>query len=165
MLSIILALSAALANDTPTDLNARIVAALIPAQCLDLKIDPLDGARAEIEKLQKEKKTEAALAKVINGWLAEERKSGKDRPELNWIRALNPWLLPKGFPARPAFSRCASELRTYSDARTAQKTDPAAIAAALGEWNDCLELIYPTEKPTAFTVILSCLTPHSTPSK
>jgi hypothetical protein len=125
--------------------------------CQDAQKDPVEALRVSLKKHQNEAKGPAAFQKRLEELLAQEIKTGKDSPDLNWIRAVDPWLLPTDFPTRPGFMRCAAELRTFSDTR---------LDSAVGEWNECVASLYPKTPPPEFESIRKCLTavPH-TPSK
>lgn len=135
----------------PIDVK-KIGEAFSLGKCNDPKMDVLELGRKLLS-------TQTVSKKTVNTWLKEELSTGKDRPELNWIRAVNPWILPEDFTARTAFTECASHLRTYSDAK-AHSGDPEAkvlAAQSLERWKNCVSLVYLSELPPEFTQLQTCL--------
>lgn len=130
---------------------------LTPELCKNGLEDPLQPLRAEISKFRKQYVSTEAMKTRLKALLEQEQKEGTDLAELNWIRAVNPWLLPSDFPGRPALTKCASELRNFSDTR---------LDVAIDEWKSCLDIAYPAEKPPEFAAIQKCLaaTAHLLPS-
>lgn len=130
---------------------------LTPELCKNGLVDPLQPLRVEIGKFRKQYASTEEMKARLKALLEQEQKEGTDLAELNWIRALNPWLLPRDFPGRPALTKCASELRNFSDTR---------LDVAIDEWKNCLEIAYPAEKPPEFEAIQKCLaaTAHLLPS-
>lgn len=116
---------------------------LIPSLCENPKEDPVESIRKVLAK-----ESEKSIRKKASKWLSEEAKAKKDIPDLNWIRAVNPWLLPEDFPGRPGFVRCASELRTFSDTR-----DDSSVQ----EWTECVDSLYAEKRPPEFEALRTCL--------
>lgn len=153
-----LLMNAAFAGTGPSPgLETRLAAIFDPKACVSPAGDPLAPARAEIDRFKRERKTTTAMRATLADWLARERKTGKDVPALNWVRALNPWLLPPKFPVRTVFEECASHLRTYSDAREAKTPDAKAANDAIAQWKECVALAYNSEPPAEFALLTRCL--------
>lgn len=132
----------------------KIESTFLPEKCTDAKKSAfeLELGRTLIPR-------DAVSQKAIIAWLKAEVSSGKDQPELNWIRALNPWVLPEDFTARTAFTECAAHLRTYSDAKSNLENQVSTPIAeeSLEKWKNCLRLVYPAGLPREFTLLQSCL--------
>lgn len=123
-----------------------------PGKCADPKADALETGRKLITRATVSKK-------FLEDWAKGELSSAKDQAELNWIRALNPWILPENFTSRTAFTECAAHLRTYSDAKSNldKKASVALATQSLEEWKACLRLVYPKGPPREFALLQSCL--------
>jgi len=145
----------ALAAEPP--LESKIADLIAPGRCTDASVDPLAEARTRIDAFRKEKKTKKVLEKTFRTWLAEEQGTGKDVSALNWIRALDPNLLPSDFPARKAYIRCSAELRTLSDFRKRKTPDAAAATETVADWRNCVRVTYVSSTPAEFTALAKCL--------
>jgi hypothetical protein len=154
LITLALTLSAAFASAGETT-EGRISSLLEDKHCAETGPDPLVAVRSEIDQLSATKQARKALSENFKTWLAQERKSGKDVPTLNWIRMINPWLLPSDFPTKPGFEECAASLKYYSDMREAK--DKTATAAALKEWKGCVDHAFAGTLPPEFTQLKNCL--------
>jgi hypothetical protein len=132
----------------PETVDTRIAKIFTSKSCSDADAEPLKEADKEIEKFRKELKTKKALEKALKASLEFEQKSAMPVSLLNWVRALDPFLLPKGFPSKYALEGCAADLKTYSDTKT---------KAALEEWKACLGLAFSDDLPAEFAALESCL--------
>ncbi len=145
----------ALAASTPSPAKVKVQKfeeIFTEKNCKPSALPALEAARAAMT-------THTTTSRMMNAWLNEEASSGHDQPDLNWVRAINPWILPEKFPARTSFTECASHLRNYSDARE-KSGAPAADAFAaksLEDWSSCLRLVYPKGLPPEFSQMQTCL--------
>jgi hypothetical protein len=115
--------------------------------CTDPSTDPIEEARAAFDRAIGA--NEQALKERLDSLLNEEAKTDRESVELNWVRALKPWILPRNFPTRPGFVRCVAKLDSID-----QKRDPVAI----DEWYKCIKSLYPRARPPEFEALRKCLT-------
>ncbi|MBS1961708.1 MAG: hypothetical protein JST04_05800 [Bdellovibrionales bacterium] len=141
-----------------------IRAALAPANCVSNSVEALDRVDAAVASLRKSLGNAKKFARRADEWLVEERKSGKDVPELNWIRLLDPSSLPGGFPARPGFERCDGRLQAIRDALAVSPADPVRSSAAYAGWDDCVGLLFPKGRPDEAIELGACLRAATAPT-
>ncbi len=120
---------------------------LDPTRCKTSENGPIATIRDELLEYR-EALSESAFTDRINALLALEIKNGKDQPELNWFRAVNPFLLPDDFPTVVGFSRCAAYLRNFADSRLQSEID---------EWKSCVRTLYRKGRPSEFDTLEKCL--------
>lgn len=137
--------------------ETKVSELIAPGRCTNAATDPLSEARTRIDAFRREKKTKKALEETIRAWLADEQETGKDVSALNWIRALEPNLLPADFPARKAYIRCSAELKTLSDYRKRKTPDAAAATETIADWRNCVQATYVSSTPAEFAAVAKCL--------
>jgi hypothetical protein len=140
----------------PLAIDAGVRAHLGEKECSDARVDPLVAIRDVLSHIRAGFKNAIEYQASLTTALATEQTSPKSVPDLNWIRALDPWALPEGFPARRAFERCASHLRTYTDLR-AMKSPSGDVAEVLTEWKSCVGLAFNQKSPPEFEALGKCL--------
>lgn len=144
----------AIAAATP-DLVGKLTPLLNSDICQATGKNPIPLLRAEIDRLRKDRKSKPSLKDTIKAWQDDEEMAGKPNPNLGWLRALDPWTLPKDFASKTAFERCAATLTEIAESDVK--------ASLVSDWTECVDLLYTGEKPAEFVSLRKCLEARQTP--